>query len=143
MSRMIQYPELWHFFCQTQQSEIEFLWSKGNQKNKNKRDHLIKRWKPSKTQVERVWKGILIGDEELEELRLKLGRGEEEKDIPVYGGAEVSENMKAVLKLPPGMTTFEELDDIKFTEDLEAMMIKQRWEERSKEERDGEEWTEE
>ena len=40
------------------------------------------------------------------------------------------------------MTTYEELDDIKFVEDLEAMMIKQRWEERSKEERDGQEWTE-
>ena len=61
----------------------------------------------------------------MEELKVKLGR-EKEKEIPVYGGAKLSENMKAVLKLPPGMTTYEDLDDIKFKEDLEAMMIKQR-----------------
>ena len=41
------------------------------------------------------------------------------------------------------MTTFKELDDIKFNADLEAMIVKQRWEERNKEERDGDEWTEE
>ena len=40
------------------------------------------------------------------------------------------------------MTTFEKMDEIKFSEDLEAMMVKQRWEERNVEERDGEEWNE-
>ena len=71
-------------------------------------------------------KGVLIGDAELEELKTKLGMNVD-KDVPTYGGAEVSDNLKAFLRLPPGMTTFEELDGIKFNADLEAMMVKQRW----------------
>ena len=68
---------------------------------------------------------------------------EKEKEVPVYGGAQISDNLRALLKLPPGMTTYEKMDEIKFSEDLEAMMVKQRWEERNVEERDGEAWSEE
>ena len=140
-SRVIQYPGLWRFFCEIQQCEIEEIWKNGVAKNQKKVEHLTDRWNPPKTQVDRVWKGVLIGDAELEELKAKLELAEE-KEVPTYGGAEISDNLRTLLRLPPGMTTFEDLDDIKFNADLESMMIKQRWEERNKEERDGEAWTE-
>ena len=141
-SRVVQYPGLWRFFCEIQQCEAREIWDNGVDKNNNKVKHLSDRWNPPRKQVDRIWKGVLIGDAELEELKTKLGMNENQ-DVPTYGGAEVSDNLKAFLRLPPGMTTFEELDDIKFNADLEAMMVKQRWEERNKEERDGDEWTEE
>ena len=141
-SRVIQYDGLWRLFCEIQQCEVEEIWKEGVKKNQKKVEHLTSRWKPGRAQVERVWRGVLIGDVELEELRLKLGV-EKEKEVPVYGGAQISDNLRALLKLPPGMTTYEKMDEIKFSEDLEAMMVKQRWEERNVEERDGEAWSEE
>ena len=127
---MIQHPGIWTNFCQTQQEEVEFIWNKGVIKNKNKVKHLVQKWKPTKTQVTRIWRGILIGDAELEEMRNKLEM-EEQKEVPVYGGVEIFDKMKELLKLPPNMTMFETLEDIKFNEELEAMMIKQRWEDKS------------
>ena len=141
-SRVIQYDGLWRLFCEIQQCEVEEIWKEGVKKNQKKVEHLTSRWKPGRAQVERVWRGVLIGDVELEELRLKLGV-EKEKEVPVYGGAQISDNLRALLKLPPGMTTYEKMDEMKFSEDLEAMMVKQRWEERNVEERDGEAWSEE
>ena len=113
-----------------------------NSVNQKKVEHLTARWNPPKRQVERVWEGILIGDAELEELKAKLEM-EERKKVPVYGGADISDNLRALLWLPPGMTTYEDLDETKFNADLETMMVKQRWEERIKEERGSEEWTKE
>ena len=133
----IQYPGLWRFFCEIQQSEIKEIWENGIDKNQKKIKHLTARWNPPRAQVDRVWKGVLIGDAELEELKAKLDI-DKVREVPAYGGAVVTENLKAILRLPPGMTTYEELDEIKFNADLEAMMVKQRWEERNKEVRDGE-----
>ena len=52
-------------------------------KNKNKVEHLVQKWKPSKTQVARIWRGILIGDAELEEMRNSL-EIEEKKEVLIY-----------------------------------------------------------
>ena len=127
------------------QTEVTWTWNVGRDKLEKKVTHLDRKWGKKHKEVG-TWKGVAIGDEELEKYRESMNsrnRNTCNKDPPVYGGTTISENQKALLKLPPGFTTYEAISDTRMEVELEAMLTKYRWEARSKEQRKGKPWSEE
>ena len=88
--------------------------------------------------VPKIWEGVLIGDEELEEKRTEI-EPQKDQEPPVYGGAVITVEQKSVLKLPPGLRTYEQLQERKMKVDVEMMMAKMRMEVKGKEQREGQE----
>ena len=109
----------------------------------NKVKHLEAKWGRKKEKVPGVWKGVVIGDQELEAAREELGGGaKEQQEVPAYGGASLTPQQKDLLRLPPGFTLYEQLQEKQTEVDMEVCMVKLRWEVRSKEGREGEPWAE-
>jgi hypothetical protein len=119
--------------------EAARVWAEGDKKNKAKVDHLVQRWGGRERRVvEGVWRGIKIGDKELE------GGEEEELVSPHnYGGVTTSAEEDSITTLPHKFTTFEPVQMDKIRVSTEILKDKMRWEMRAREERDGDIWTEE
>ena len=76
----------------------------------------------------------MIGDQELEAAREGLGGGaKEQQEVPAYGGASLTPQQKDLLRLPPGFTLYEQLQEKRMEVDMEVCMTKLRWEVRSRE----------
>ena len=92
------------------------VWEDGRDKNKRKIEHLEKKWRnyPRTEAVEGVWRGVKIGDKELEEEMTN-----EEVEAPEaphkYGGVTSNADEDALLALPHKFTTYEsiQMDKIK------------------------------
>ena len=64
--------------------------------------------------------------------------------VPInHGDIPLSDSEKEILCLLPGFTVYDKIDKVRIETAAEVMIDKLRWEMRSKEERDGEDWDEE
>ena len=132
------------------QYEIAREWNEKKQKMKNKIKHLVQKWKGGHQAQEGKWNGIAISDEELEDFRKhgelenhNLKIHEETKDPQVYDNESITENQKALLRLPPKFATYGTISKEEMEVEFEVMNCKLRWEERNKREREYEDWTRE
>ena len=134
------------------QEQVESVWKTMKEKNKQKREHLERKWKRERRRrqggnpkIEGEWRGIKIGDEELEiEERTRGVNGK--KPVLKYGGVETTKEEDSILNLPSKFTTFEPITKDKLEVALSMAMTKARWELKARRERgEGEEqvWTEE
>ena len=88
------------------QEQVEETWNKRKEKNKEKLKHLERKWKREKMkrmagdrEIGGKWKGINIGDKELEEEEVR--RGEDgNKPALKYGGVVTTPEEESILKLP-------------------------------------------
>ena len=120
--------------------EAERVWKQGKEKNKKKVEHLQKKWRNNPRQeVEGLWRGVRIGDNELEEEMA----AEEDEPPHKYGGVQTNADEDALLALPHKFTTFENIQMDKIKVSTEIMKDKIRWELRTREEREDSPWTEE
>jgi hypothetical protein len=150
-ARTLQYPALRIRIAEVMQWEVEYVWQEGMSVMRDKVQHLVRKW--GKEKLSGYWKGVAIGDLELEEFKvtgqgtaasLGLELGSVTENPPVYGGVQLTDNQKALLtQCTPGFTTYERLDDIKMQHELEVMNVKIRREVKAREDRDGEHWTHE
>ena len=77
--------------------EAERVWKDGKDKNKKKLEHLERKWRNNpRTEVEGVWRGVKIGNNELEEEMA----AEEAKAPQKYGGVVSNADEDALLALP-------------------------------------------
>ena len=118
------------------------VWDEGKDKNTKKVEHLQKKWRNyASRQVVGEWRGVKIGDRQLEE---EMRNEEEEVDKPhKYGGVQTNEDEDSVLALPHKFTTFEKIQLDKIKVSTEIMKDKVRWELRAREEREQRPWNEE
>ena len=132
------------------QDEVQKEWDEKKESMKSKIKHLTQKWKYRNEPHEERWNGIAISDKELEEFRkdggieehgLKLN--EVNTDPAVYGNTEVTENQKALLRLPPKFATYGKISEKEMEVEMEVMNCKLRWEARNKRERGNEIWTRE
>ena len=124
-------------------SVAEKVWKDGKDKIKRKLENLERRWRDKpRPEVEGLWRGVRIGDKELEE---EMANEVEEapKAIHKYGGATSSADEDSVLALPHKFTVFESIQMDKIKVSTEILKDKIRWELRSREEREEAPWTEE
>ena len=128
-------------FKQLMQNEVEYYWESGKAKNNEKVKHLKEKWnlyfdnKYKKANVD-TWKDIAISDKALKE-----SLGEKETVVAAYGGVDLSEEEKKVLKLPPKFTTFEQLSKVMMETAVEVLNAKIRMENRARERREGRPWS--
>ena len=122
--------------------EATRVWVEGKEKNTKKIDHLTKKWRRRKDcQVENgEWRGIKIGDRQLEE---EMREENDDYRPHKYGGVGTNPNEDSILALPHKFTTFENIQIDKIRVYTVIMKDKVRWELRCRQERDGEPWTEE
>ena len=119
------------------------VWKDGKDKIKRKLENLERRWRDKpRAEVEGLWRGVRIGDKELEE---EMANEVEEapKAIHKYGGATSSADEDSVLALPHKFTVFESIQMDKIKVSTEILKDKIRWELRSREEKEEAPWTEE
>ena len=110
------------------------VWREGKDKNTKKVEHMQKKWRNNARQpVDGEWRGIKIGDRELEEEM----RDEEEDRPHKYGGVQTNGDEDSVLALPHKFTIFEKIELDKIRVSTEIMKDKVRWELRAREEREG------
>ena len=120
------------------------VWEDGRDKNKRKIEHLEKKWRNNQRTeaVEGVWRGVKIGDKELEE-EMANEEVEAPKAPHKYGGVTSNADEDALLALPHKFTTYESIQLDKIKVSTEIMKDKIRWELRTREEeREGAPWTE-
>ena len=120
------------------------VWEDGRDKNKRKIEHLEKKWRNNQgtEAVEGVWRGVKIGDKELEE-EMTNEEVEAPKAPHKYGGVTSNADEDALLALPHKFTTYESIQLDKIKVSTEIMKDKIRWELRTREEeREGAPWTE-
>ena len=132
------------------QDEVQREWNEKKESMKSKLRHLTQKWKYKYEQHEEKWNGIAISDKELEEFH-KNGEIEEHglkvsnvnTDPAAYDNIEVTDNQKALLRLPPKFATYGKISEKEMEFEMEVMNCKLRWEARNKRERDNEIWTRE
>ena len=136
------------------QGEVELVWESGCRKMKEKTQHLYRRWKNVGTRREEELQGIAITDHELDRFCENGGLQEhglevncEFQEPPTYGGCNISDNQRRLLRLPPKFTTYEEISEKEMEVEMEVANCKLRWELMNRREREeegeSEEWTEE
>ena len=74
-----------------------------------------------------TFKGVKVGDKKLEELEKVLNSDKIESDPCIYGGVELKNDLKEILKLPPKHTIFPKLDVEQFETELQKCEVKCRW----------------
>ena len=134
------------------QEQVESVWKTMKEKNKQKREHLERKWQGERRRKQGgnpklggEWRGIKIGEKELEEEEKTRG-DDGKKPVLKYGGVETTQEEDSILNLPSKFTTFEPITTDKLEVDLSMAITKARWELEARRERgEGEEqvWTEE
>ena len=88
--------------------EAERVWREGKDKNRRKIEHLGEKWRngPRRGEVDGIWRGVKIGDRELEE-EMANEAAEAPKVPHKYGGVVTNADEDTLLSLPHKFTTFE------------------------------------
>ena len=105
-------------------NEIGISWKKLKEKNQEKVN-----WNVHKNEIEvkeGTFRGILVGDKELEMLENESKTEMDGKAI-VHAGIEVDEKEKEILNLPPDFAIFPKVDIEEFETDMEKCLIKCSW----------------
>ena len=112
-------------FMKLVDNKIGISWMKLKEKNQEKVN-----WNVHKNEIEvkkGTFKGILVGDKELEVLE-KESKNEMGGKAVVYGGIEVDKSEEDILNLPPDFAIFPKVDIEEFETDMEKCLIKCSWE---------------
>ena len=132
------------------QEQVEDAWKDKGEKYERKLKHLRRKWR--KKNVERnesmggEWRGVKIGDRELEEEEEERRDIERVKPVLKFGGAATSAEEDSLLVLPSKFAMYDPISVEKVEVSLQVAMTKARWELRSRRERGEEEeqeWSEE
>ena len=124
-------------FFDFMQAEVSEFWDKGRERIRNKINFLRNREKGEKKTVPEELEGILISDEKLRE------KFDDPVILPLTGGQTVTRGEMKAISLNPKETVRDRVTREKMAVASEVMADKIRWELRSREERDGANWTEE
>ena len=106
--------------------KIDIIWKEGKEKNYKKVERADEKNKVVKEDME-IYKGVKIGDKQLEELEKVIKNQSVEPETCVYGGVELKDDLKDILNLPPTHTTFPPLKVEQFDTELQKCEVKSRW----------------
>lgn len=123
-------------FLNFMQAKVSEVWDQGREKIRRKINFLRNRDRGEKEAVPEELEGILISDEKLTE------RFEAPVIQPLTGGQAVTRGEEKAISLNPKETVRERVTRDKMAVASEVLADKIRWELRSREERDGADWTE-
>ena len=117
--------------------ELDSFWKQTVDRLKMKMEHWVRQQCPDKNEIHDKYKDVLISDKELSE---KFG--DTDPGVLVYGGIDVTENMRHYLRLPSKLKLY---GRFKITDEevrAEAETVKARWDKRERDERSepGESW---
>ena len=117
-------------FMEIVDKEVKHIWTSSKEKNREKLEWNKKRYNIKSVDEEEVFKGVLVGDIELEKLETKLVQNEEMNKViepVIYGGIKVNKVEQEILALPPDHTIFPKVDMEEFDTDMEKCIIKSKW----------------
>ena len=129
-----------HFMTQfnmIMQEETRFVWLTGRERVKFKEDNLARKAHKPPVRPRDEVEDVAVSD-----VRLEALFGPVQQEAPVaYGGVEITESEIAVTSLGPKfcVTPKFSMEDVQVA--TEEVLAKMRWEDRSRDERDGEQWT--
>ena len=123
-------------FLNFMQAKVSEVWDQGREKIRRKINFLRNRDRGEKEAIPEELEGILISDEKLTE------RFEAPVIQPLTGGQAVTRGKEKAISLNPKETVRERVMRDKLAVASEVLADKIRWELRSREERDGADWTE-
>ena len=106
--------------------EVSKVWKDGKKRVQNKANHLAAKYVKDEPEPA-VHKGVIVGDELLEELETKK---ENKKDnlAPIYGDIQgLTEEHKEILSMPPNHRTYPKLNLEDFKTDLHKCVVKATW----------------
>ena len=118
-------------FMELVDKELTEVWTEAKNKNQEKLIWNVKRQKSKITENEGTFKGVLIGDKELETLEKEsaiAAKFRNENKAVVYAGIEVNKNEDEILTLPPDHAIFPKVDIEEFDTEVEKCIIKCQWE---------------
>ena len=119
------------------QNEVELLWDFLKMKNKRKIKFLQGKWNNPRSKVVETWRGVDISDDKLRQRFPPISQPQYPTTV------QLSESEKLVMQLPPKFTTYDKIEKNKLDVAGEVLADKIRWELRSREQREGQPWTEE
>ena len=100
------------------------IWKEGKEKNKNKINHLLNKWKPVQNNFPAVGKlaSVKFRDEDL-----SADLDDKNKEPVVYGKVELSENASSVMRMNPKMMIYENIDEWNLEVEIEKGFTKLRY----------------
>ena len=124
------------------QEQVEEAWKEKGDKCTSKLQHLEMKWKreerhrTQKLDIGGEWRGVKIGDRELEEEEERRDRGERRtRPVLKYGTVVTSAEEDSLLSLPAKFSTYQAITLEKVEVALQVSMAKARWELQSRKER--------
>ena len=97
-------------FMEMVDNELNYEWKTGKNKMKDKISWAVHKYKGIKKEPEKVFNGILVGDEELENFESNNEALKQVMKASVYGDVEVNKEEEEILLLPPDHQTFPKLN---------------------------------
>ena len=116
--------------------EVETVWECAKEKNVRKVDTLMNRWVPKRNDVKNI-RDVKYTDEDLS---TNTANDNSEEDVIVYGGGELTENMKAALRMNPKYMMYNRIDERQIEVEIEKGLTKARYSwmgEKDKSDKDG------
>ena len=107
--------------------ELDYVWKEAKVKSQEKVVWNVNKHIKKDDKKNGTFKGILVGDSELEKLEQEMVEKIENKAI-VYAGLKVSKNEEEILTLPPDYAIFPKVSLEEFDTDMEKCIIKCKWE---------------
>ena len=110
--------------------ELNEAWTEAKTKNEEKVTWNIHKHKDTFTNNDGTFKGVFIGDKELEALEKEPDTAAKqcESKAVVYAGIKVTKNEEDILTLPPDHAIFPRVDIEEFDTEMEKCNIKCQWE---------------
>ena len=128
-------------FMELVDKELQNVWSEAKMKSGEKVSWNKGKHKIVQDNLKGSFKGVLVGDSELENLETNLVSTEKTElkvKAVVYAGIKIKSNEEDILSFPPDYATFPKVDIEEFDTDMEKCVIKCTWE-ANKEQRKSEE----
>jgi hypothetical protein len=109
--------------------ELNEAWAEAKTKNEEKVTQNTHKHKDTFTNNDGTFKGVIIGDKELEALEKEPETAAKhcESKAVVYAGLKVTKNEENILTLPPDHAVFPSVDIEEFDTEMEKCTIKCQW----------------
>ena len=108
-------------FRNIMKNEVEDVWRQGKQKNKDKVNMLLSRYAP--IHVEKNVRDVVVTDEGLNE----AFDDNVEVDVKLFGGIQVDDDEKCVLKMDPEYRVYKRIDEVDIETEIEKGCTKARY----------------
>merc|ERR1712208_39246 len=144
MGRWFQHREVMTRYNVILQEEVEREWEEKRRKDKEKINHLERKWVRARREEmrggagrdENLLEGIIYRDADLKRKAEEEGRDVNEPEAPlVYGEIHPTDQEVAALTLPPKFATFNKITEEEMEVEAEIMIAKLKWEMRAREDR--------